>query len=172
MAETAQQYIERMLAIAGDRDPEAVMGETPARLRALVGGATPRELAFTTSPGRWSIAQIVAHLADAEVVISWRMRSVLIQDGVALQAFDQDAWASAFRYEQVDPAAAVEQFVVLREANLALLRRVDPARLHHAGLHTERGRETVAHILRMYAGHDLNHLGQIERLLDEARQTA
>jgi hypothetical protein len=171
MAETVPQYIERITGMVGDQDPSAVLAATPGRLRSLVGGATPRELAWTTSPTRWSIVQIAAHLADAEIVGAWRIRSVLASDGTVLQAYDQNAWASAFRYEDTDATASVALFEALRLATLQVLRRVHPGRLEHAGLHQERGRESVRQIVRMYAGHDLNHLGQIERLLDEARQT-
>ncbi len=170
MAETAQQYIARITSLVADRDPQAVLAETPNRLRSLVSGATRDELNWTTVPTRWSIAQIVAHLADAEIVGAWRFRSVLAQDGIALQAYDQNTWASAFHYEKTDASESVALFAALRAATLRLLRGVDPARLEHAGLHEERGRESIGHLMRMFAGHDLNHLGQIERLLGEARR--
>lgn len=159
-----------MLALAGERDPRTALAATPARLQSLVSGATARELAFTTSPERWSITRIVAHLADAEIVIAWRIRSVLASDGIAMQPFDQNEWATAFKYEHADVAAAVTLFNALRTTNLALLRTVDPERLEYAGVHGERGRESIGQIMRMYTGHDLNHLGQIERLLEEARR--
>lgn len=170
MAETVQQYIARITGLVGDRDAAEVLGATPDRLRALVNRATPDEIRWTTSSTRWSIAEIAAHLADSEIVGAWRIRSVLARDGIELQAYDQNVWASAFRYDQTDAAESVALFEVLRRSTLRVIRAVDPARLAHAGLHEERGKESVAHIMRMYAGHDLNHLRQIERLLDEARQ--
>jgi hypothetical protein len=147
------------------------MAESPGRLQGLVSGASAEELRWTPEPGRWTIAQIAAHMADAEVVGAWRFRTVLAQDGVALQAYDQNAWASAFAYEDVPAADSVRLFGALRHATLKLLRRVDPARLKHAGLHAERGRESVERLTVMYAGHDLNHLAQIERLLGEAKRS-
>lgn len=160
-----------MIGLAGDRDPWTALAATPAQLQSLVAGATARELAWTTSPARWSITQIVAHLADAEIVIAWRIRSVLASDGIAMQPFDQDEWATAFKYGTADAAAAAALFGALRMSTLALLKTVDRDRLDHAGRHAERGRESIGHIMRMYMGHDLNHLGQIERLLAEARGT-
>lgn len=168
--ETAAQYIARLIGYVGDRDPTTILSETPDRLRSLVRGATSHELTWTTSPARWSVAQIAAHLADAEIAGAWRIRSVLEEDGVRLQAYDQDVWASAFHYETVPATESAELFGTLRAATLRVLRDVDPARRQHAGMHAERGQESIDHIMRMYAGHDLNHLGQIERLLDEARQ--
>lgn len=169
MTETVQEYTARLAGLVGDREPLAVMGETPGRLQALVSGASAEELRWTTAPERWTIAQIAAHMADAEIVGAWRFRAMLAQDGVALQAYDQNAWASAFRYENAPAADSVGLFAALRYATLRVLRQADPARLRHAGMHAERGRESVEHLTRMYAGHDLNHLAQIERLLSEAR---
>jgi hypothetical protein len=170
MPETAEQYIARITGFVGDRDPWDLLDEAPRRLRSLVEGASPRELAYTPSPSRWSITQIAAHLADSEIVAAWRFRSVLERDGVGLQPFDQTVWASAFRYETAPPAESVALFETLRAATLRVLRTVDPARRGHAGVHAERGRESIDHLIRLYAGHDLNHLGQIERLLEEARR--
>lgn len=172
MPETPEQYTARMLRLAGGLDPWTVLAATPARLQSLVSGATARELVWTPSPARWSITHIVAHLADAEIVIAWRIRSVLASDGIAMQPFDQDNWASAFKYADADAKEAATLFGVLRKSNLALLKSVAPERLEYAGMHAERGRESVSHIMQMYTGHDLNHLDQIERLLAEARLTS
>jgi hypothetical protein len=170
MNETAQDYIARITGHVGDKDPWGLLAEAPDRLRSLVEGASPDALAWKPSPDRWSIAQIAAHLADAEVVGAWRFRSVLAQDGVPLQAYDQNAWAAAFRYEMTPVEESVALFGALRGATVRLLRQVDPARHQHAGTHAERGRESIGHLVRLYAGHDLNHLSQIERLLEEARR--
>jgi hypothetical protein len=108
---------------------------------------------------------VLAHLADVEIVTGWRMRSVLASDGVPLQPFDQDHWAEAFKYGEIDPAESLAAFSAARASLLSLLGRVDPARHAHHGMHAERGKETVAHLIRLYAGHDLNHLKQIEALV-------
>lgn len=170
MAETVQAYTARLYGLVGDRDPLALMAAAPGRLRELVSSAAPAELTWTTSPERWTITEIAAHLADAEIVGAWRFRTMLARDGVALQGYDQNAWAAAFTYARVPAAESVALFAALRAATVGVLRRVDPARLQHAGMHEERGRESVPHLTRMYAGHDLNHLAQIERLLAECRR--
>lgn len=168
MSETAQQYIARITGFVGDEDPWVLLGAAPDRLRALVEQASPATLVWKPTPQVWSIAEIAAHLADAEIVSAWRIRSVLAEDNVPLQPFDQNAWASAFRYAETPAAESVEIFAALRRATLRLLRTVDAARHQHAGLHAERGRESIPHLVRLYAGHDLNHLAQIERLLAQA----
>jgi uncharacterized damage-inducible protein DinB len=170
MNETPQQYIARILATLGGRDPFTVMSETPARLRAIVSHASPDQLTWKSEPTRWSIAQILAHLADAEVVGAWRFRSVLARDGGPLAAYDQDEWASAFKYEQAPVAESLALFEAARVATLSLLQRVDAPRRNHVGIHSERGPESITRLMEMFAGHDLNHLGQIERLLEESKR--
>ena len=167
MNETPQAYIDRILAFVADLDPFEVLGSTAQHLRALIAGRTREELSRRPDPSRWSTVQILAHLTDAEVVASWRLRSIIATDGVALQPFDQNTWASTFKYADVDPFESLQEFDVLRRANLSLLRRVDPALHANHGMHAERGKETVTHLVRLYAGHDLNHLAQVRRLIDE-----
>lgn len=163
--ETPQDYITRILSFAGTNDPQEVLASTAVRLQALITGRSPGELARKPDPSRWSATEIVAHLADAEVVAAWRVRSVLGANATPLQAFDQNAWASAFRYADADPFESLQVFDVNRKATLALLARVDPKLHANYGMHAERGKETIEHLMRLYAGHDLNHLSQIEKLL-------
>jgi uncharacterized damage-inducible protein DinB len=165
MNETPQQYVRRILSLSQDRDPMEVLGSTAGRLRQLVSSASADRWARRPAPDRWSAGEILAHLADAEIVAGWRVRLILGDDGVPVQPFDQDVWADAFKYAQVDLAESLTTFTALRTSLLSLLKRVDPARLEHHGMHAERGKETIAHLMRLYAGHDLNHLAQIERLV-------
>jgi hypothetical protein len=167
MPETAQQYIERILGSLGTRDPLDVLQHTADAIEALIGSRSRDDLQWSTSPSRWSAAAIVAHLADVEVVTSYRIRMILASPGVAIQAFDQNAWASAFDYQNQDAAAAFAIFRPLREAWLALVRQGDEACLDRYGVHAERGHESIRHLLRLYAGHDMNHLEQIARILKE-----
>src|SRR5690349_4161793 len=100
MAETFEEYTARLLSYSAGQDPWVVLSSTGDRLRGLIEGRSREELSRAPGPGRWSVAQILAHLADAEVVAAWRLRSVLAQDAVALQPFDQNVWAEAFRYAE------------------------------------------------------------------------
>jgi hypothetical protein len=165
LQETPRQYTERLLGYVGDADALEIFAGTPARLRALVAGRRREDLARKPAPDRWSVAEIVTHLSDAEIVGAWRFRSVLAENGVPLQAYDQNAWAETFRYADADPAEALDMFEALRKTTVSLLRRVDRSRYDNYGMHAERGRESVAHLIRLFAGHDLNHLRQIEALL-------
>lgn len=162
MQETAQQYIQRILGHVEGRDAIQVQRATAAKLKKLIHGLTPKELKWKAEAGKWSIAEIVAHLADAEIVASWRMRSVLGANGTAIQPFDQDAWASVFQYGKRDARQSLEVFRVLRENNLAMLKALPRESWDNYGMHAERGKETIAHLARMFAGHDTNHVLQVE----------
>jgi hypothetical protein len=124
------------------------------------------------SPSRWSIAQIVAHLADAEIVGAYRIRMILAAPGTPLQAFDQTEWARTQHYENRDARASLALFTRVRAAQLQLLRGLTDEELDRSGMHAERGKESIRHLVALYAGHDLNHLAQIERLLVERNPTA
>ena len=165
MSETVQEYTARLLALVGDQDPWQVLESTPVTLRGLAERSDPAALTKKPAPDKWSATEILAHLADAEIVGGWRFRSVLARDGAELQAYDQGVWASTFEYGRTNALESVALFETLRRANLRLLRAVDPALHQRSGRHEERGDESVVHLIRMYAGHDLNHLAQLERLL-------
>jgi hypothetical protein len=165
LTETPQQYTARLLSYTESQEPLQILSTTAARLRQLIDGRAHDELMRRPAPDRWSPGEIVTHLSDAEIVGAWRFRSVLAWNEVPLQAYDQNAWASAFKYEQADPRASLELFDVLRRSTLALLARVDPALYDNYGMHAERGKESVTHLMRIYAGHDVNHLRQIEAQL-------
>jgi DinB superfamily len=169
MQEMPLQYRDRLLSLLGSCDPWEVLQTTPMVIRRSVVGRTLEELAWTPDPKRWSVTQILAHLSDTETVGAWRFRSVLAQNAVALQSFDQNQWAHVFRYENADPFESLELFAVTRAGTLRVLRRIDPALMDHYGIHGERGEETVRHLVNLYAAHDLNHLAQIERLLAHVR---
>jgi len=165
MIETPQQYTARIISNLTSQEPMKVFAATPKKIDRLFEGAAPAKLKKRPAPGKWSVAEIVAHLADAEIVIGWRVRAILGSPGIPIQAFDQDSWAEAGHYAQRNPRLSLEQLRTLREANLALYKSLTPEQWKHYGMHSERGQESVEHIARMMAGHDLNHLHQIEHIL-------
>jgi len=164
MRETPQQYTQRILSYREGKDALAVQSTTAKKLATLTKGLRKSQLRRKPAPDKWSIAQIMAHLADAEVVLGWRLRLVLGSNGISIQPFDQDVWSNIFGYEHSDPKESLEIFRALRAANLALLKRVPKELWNNYGMHQERGKETVAHMVQMIAGHDLNHLRQVEEI--------
>jgi hypothetical protein len=169
MPETAQQYIQRILGHVDGQDAITVQRATAAKLKKLTHGLTPKQLKWKPAPEKWSIAEIVAHLADAEIVASWRMRSVLGSNGTPIQAFDQDVWASVFQYGKREVGQSIEVFQVLRANNLAMLKALPPESWENYGMHAERGKESIAHLARMFAGHDTNHVRQIEGIASQLK---
>lgn len=169
MQETAEQYIHRILGYVEGEDAMKVQRATAGKLKKSIGGLTPTQLKWRPEPTKWSIAEIIAHLADAEIVASWRMRSVIGENGITIQPFDQDAWASAFKYRGRDAKRSLDVFRVLRENNLAMLKEIPRETWDNYGMHLERGKESIAHLARMFAGHDTNHVLQVERLVKQLK---
>ncbi|HXZ42704.1 MAG TPA: DinB family protein [Terriglobales bacterium] len=168
MQETPQQYTQRILDNLNGKEPLRIQQDTPKKLEKLIKPLSKAQLARRPGPDKWSIAEILAHLADAELVGSWRMRLIIGSNGVPIQAFDQDIWAEIFAYSRRDPKISLETFRVLRENNLRMLKALPKELWENYGMHQERGKETIAHIVRMFAGHDLNHLSQVEMIAKES----
>ena len=146
------------------RDPLTVAAATPAKIVALIRGLTPRQLARRPAPGKWSIQEIIGHLADTELVMNCRARWVAFEEHPTLVPFDQEKWAAG-RVREVEPLAETfERFRLLRRSQLRLFRHVSKQEFKRTGLHPERGVVTLRVQLETLAGHDLNHLAQIRRL--------
>jgi DinB family protein len=169
MQETVQDYTQRLLSYGEGKDPLRLQQAAPKKLALLLKGKTGRQLMRRPAPDKWSVAEIVAHLADAELAISWRIRQILSNNAVPIQAYDQDVWAKTFDYAHRDPRQSLANFRTLREANVALLKSVPRKLWDNYGVHEERGNESISHVVRMVAGHDLNHLRQIEAILKGTR---
>lgn len=165
MKETIQQYMDRISGLMEGKQPLAVQASTAKKLERLIKGVSTARLRKRPAPDKWSVSEILAHLADAELVGSFRMRLILGAPGTPIVAFDQDSWVTSGHYEKRDPRKSLDQFRMLREVNLALLKSLTPEQWKHYGMHTERGQETIERIVQMFAGHDINHLQQIERIL-------
>jgi hypothetical protein len=163
-AEQAEAYIRAVLGLLGDRDPLAVLQETPGSLRAVVDDVPAAVLGVPETDGKWSIRQVLRHLADSEIVWGWRLRMVLAHDRPELTGYDQDAWADRLAYDEADVAETLEEFAALRRGHLRLLRGASSGDMDRLGIHVERGDESVRHMIRLYAGHDLLHLRQIARI--------
>ena len=156
-----KKYIARMKSYLGGRDPVKMMAGHPARLERAVRGLSKAQLLRRPKPGKWSIQEIVAHLADTELVYGWRLRMILAQPGLPIQPTDQDLWAQRLGYQRQPTAKLLEQLRMLRESNLWLLKSVPRSWWGRYGVHLQRGRESVTRTLEMWAGHDVNHMNQI-----------
>ena len=165
MKETPQQYTQRILGYMAGQQPLEVLAATPNKLERLTKGVSAAELRKHPASEKWSVNEIAAHLAEGEIVSGFRIRFILGSPGSAVVAYDQDQWVISGHYDKRDPQNSVELFRAVREANLALLASLEPEQWEHFGMHSERGRESIECIVRMMAGHDINHLQQIEKIL-------
>jgi hypothetical protein len=168
--ETAQEYTQRLLSYADGKDPLRLQQAAPGKLAGLLKGKTSKQLMRRPASDKWSVAEILAHLADAELAIGWRLRQVLANNAIPIQPYDQDLWAKTFNYARRDPRQSLASFRALREANLALVKSVPRKLWENYGVHAERGNESVNHVVKMVAGHDLNHLRQVEAILKNGKQ--
>lgn len=160
----AAAYSAAVIELLGDRDPLDVLRGTADSLGESLRGLTPDELRRPEGRAKWSVCQVLRHLADSEIVWGWRLRLVLAQHRPALTGYDQDAWAERLRYEDADPATSLHEFRAVREGNLRLLEGLSSEDLQRVGVHAERGEQTLAHMIKLCAGHDVLHLQQIDRI--------
>ena len=158
------KYAQAILELVGGREPLSILRETPSAAARAIEGLTRAQIRTPEAAGKWSIAHVLQHLADSDLVWGWRMRLILAQDRPAITGYDQDLWADRLHYADTDPALALDQLRVLRRGNLALLEHATPEDLTRVGVHSERGEESAGYMIGLYAGHDLLHLRQIERI--------
>ena len=162
----AAAYTRALLDLLGARDPLEVLSELAPWLGARVSAHDEAALRRPEAPGKWSVVEVIQHLADSDLVFGFRLRMILTEDRPPIQAYDQDAWAGTLRYREVPLDTALEQLRGLRSANLHVLRRLSPEQLGRVGLHSERGAESLEFLLRLMGAHDLVHRRQIDRILN------
>src|SRR5262249_32846530 len=146
--EQAQAYTAAILDLLGDRDPLGVLRDTPRALGDAVRGLSDGQLSAREAPGKWSTRHVVQHLADSELVWGYRLRLVLAQDRPTIIGYDQDLWADRLGYGQAPTDQAADDFATMRRANLRLLAAASEADLERVGVHSERGEESVAHMIK------------------------
>ncbi len=162
--EQAKAYVAPILKALGPRDAMEVLAETPGTLRQTVSGLTATQDGTPERAGKWSVRQVVQHLADSELIGAFRFRMILAHDAPELPGYDQDLWAARLHYDESDVATSLDDFATLRQANLRLFQRASPAELKRVMHHAERGDESLEQTIPLYAGHDIVHLAQIRRI--------
>jgi hypothetical protein len=158
------EYATSLLNRLGDRDWIDVLASTAGALRSALDGVDDAAVRQPERPGKWSMIEVVQHLADGEMVVGMRVRMIVAEERPPIVAYDQELWADRLRYRNGNASEALAQFAVMREANLRLARQLTPEQLARFGVHSERGAETAGYTLRLLAGHDLVHLDQLARI--------
>jgi hypothetical protein len=159
------EYLDRIRSLSQSTDFLAAQRETLTILADLIRGASESDLSRRPAPGKWSVGEILAHLAEDEVTSYWRYRQMIEDSGVALASFDQDLWSRLGDYQSRKPAESLQLFRLLRESNLGMLALLSPEEWQRYGVHAERGKITVEALARHMVGHDLNHIEQIRRIV-------
>jgi hypothetical protein len=146
----------------GERDPSEVIAGTSKKLRQYADVFGSRRLGQAPAPGKWSAREIICHLADCEIVFAYRLRQTVAEAHHVIQPFDQDKWAES--YAGYDGVAALAVFSALRNWNILFIKSVSPETMAKHVMHPERGEMTFKVLVETMAGHDINHLGQLERI--------
>ncbi len=168
MKETPEQYKTRILGLMEGKDAVTIQRATASRLAKLVQGASAEQLAKRPAPDKWSVSEVLVHLAEAEVSCFWRYRQMIEHNGSSILPFDQDLWYELGDYRSRDAKESLQLFRLMRDANLRLFDRLTPEQWQRGGVHSERGPMTVADLARQMAGHDVNHVAQVEKALGAA----
>lgn len=145
------------------RAVETILSSTAGEVERLLGAMGSERVNSAPAPGKWSPAEIVAHLADCELAFGFRLRQTLAEDAPVIQPFDQDKWAAT--YTGISAAQALEVFKAMRGWNLRLIGLALPEAAERPVTHPERGAMTFLTIVETMAGHDLNHLGQLQKIV-------
>ncbi len=133
-------------------------------LAVVLTGVFGEEEDFAVAPGKWSIREIVAHLADAEMVGAHRFRQVIAEEMPTLIAYDQDAWTRNLDYARRKPKQSLETFRRIRAENYELLKGLPESAFDRAGNHSENGPMTLRSLLEGYAGHAESHARQLQEI--------
>ena len=159
-----REYMRKIDGYRAGRKPIPLMRTGPSKIARAVKGLTPSQLRRRPAPGKWSIAEILGHLIDTEIVYGFRYRMALSEPGRQILAYNQAVWTEQLRHRRLSGPRAVAQIQLLRKVNLDLVGSVPRHAWKRYGMHPERGRETVRRTLELIAGHDLNHLDQIQAI--------
>lgn len=144
------------------KDPLPILTQTPDRLREFARVFGPERVSLAPAPGKWSPRELICHLADCEIAFGFRLRQILAEENHRIQPFDQEKWAALYRDLPAD--AALAAFSALRHWNVLLIQSSLPLHAGRSVTHPERGSMTFSTIVETMAGHDLNHIAQLERL--------
>jgi uncharacterized damage-inducible protein DinB len=145
----------------GAGDARVVIAMTPGLVNQAISAMTPEQIDAPISEGKWSPREIVAHLADCELVFAFRLRQTLAMPSPVIQPFDQDDWAK--QYAVYDIASALAMFHAAREWNVKLIGGLSEADWQREMTHPERGTMTFQTVVETMAGHDINHLEQLHK---------
>ncbi len=135
----------------------------------LTGAAGP-ELDWTPAPDKWSVRQIICHLADTEMITAFRFRRIIAEQEPQLEGWDQNAWAEKLDYKRRKSSQALEAFRRMRAENFELLKELPPEAFDRVGVHTRIGRKSLRDFVELFADHAEKHAQQMRERRAEYKQ--
>ena len=139
-----------------------ILATTPQKLKLEVSSLSRREMAMRPAANKWSVQEVLAHLADVEEFgMRGRVAAMIDQENPSLPLFDQEARAAELKYNTIDPGRSLASLALQRRANVKWLRKLRPAQLKRQGVHQTVGKICVEELITEWAFHDLGHLKQI-----------
>lgn len=155
----------------GDLNAREVISATPHNLIRLADRLGSGGFERSYAPGKWTARVVLCHLADCEIAFGFRIRQAVSEDNYVVQTFDQDAWARPYGNTSFHPQTALQVFADLRGWNLLLIDSLAPDAFARSFRHPERGEQTLQSFIELIAGHDLNHLRQLETIAEDVERT-
>ena len=143
------------------RDPADILREAPTRLNQALAALSTSAIEHKPAPNKWSVREILCHIADCEIAWAWRFRQAYGEDNPTLQAFDQDRWAGPYGSTGFTAAQALATWTALRQWNLALIDSLTEQQKQRPVTHAERGAMTLWTLVQIAAGHDLPALEKL-----------
>jgi hypothetical protein len=156
--------------MAATASPQALPGlatleQTPMIFEKMLAGASDEQMNWKPSAERWSISEVLGHLADVEaVVFRERVRKMVDRENPQIEGYDQNAAYAAGKYSGGKPRDNLKKFCHERDRSLSWLRYVSPAMISRTAQHSELGKISIANVLNAWAFHDLGHIRQVAEL--------
>ena len=140
------------------------LADTSRRLQRLAGKLSSKQASARPAPDKWSVKEIICHLADCELVYGMRYRKIVAERMPTLVAFDQDAWAGNLQYKRQPLKGSLATFLALRGGHLAMFKALPKSAWNKKGQHQDYGALSLKQLVVHIADHDRNHVAQVERL--------
>jgi len=164
-ADEAAAYVQAVLELLGDLDPVEVLSGLRPAIEHRVKGVWEDDLVKPEADGKWSMMDTILHLLDSEVVLGTRLRSILAEDRPILTSYDQDLWSSSLTYDKGEFDNTLRALFGLRRFHVRLIQSLTPEQLERVGVHYSGNQEeSLRYMIPLYAGHDMVHLRQLERI--------
>ncbi len=167
----AAVYMAAVDALVGKQEPLDILSQASAKLADFFIDKPEDKLAVPEANGKWSMRQVVDHLFDVELVYAYRIRMILASDKPRFLTMDQDDWVNQQWYRSLGLQSMLESLGAFRDVNVAMLSGLPAEQRKRYGVHSQRGNETVDDLMRRWAGHDLLHLLQLDRIWKAVSRT-